>query len=211
MYTDPTLQLYRALGLTRQTADAGKDEDKGDYLVQSGVEQTVFTLKRAAKMPLFHNPGHFFQLGGEFVFDSPLSVSYTHRMVNTRNHAPIRDICEKAGVFLKFIHYEPGPSPPPVHRLSDMMDEVREEEQAESEQRAEEDALVAEFPLGSFTESRRGSAATGAEGSEWEDERDADLDRIRQKRNQRRRGTVPSVEEEVAPEQEAQVGLGISA
>ncbi|KAK8864192.1 hypothetical protein IAR55_001438 [Kwoniella newhampshirensis] len=117
MYTDPTLALYRALGLTRQTGDSGPEEEKGDYLVQSAMESTVQTIKRATKMPL-RNPGHFLQLGGEFVFDSPLNVIYTHRMTNTRSHSPIRDICAEAGVRLEFIHYEPGPPPPPVHRSS---------------------------------------------------------------------------------------------
>ncbi|WVQ99210.1 hypothetical protein IAU59_006342 [Kwoniella sp. CBS 9459] len=117
MYTDPTLALYRALGLTRQTGDSGLDEDKGDYLVQSAMESTIQTVKRATKMPL-RNPGHFTQLGGEFIFDGTLNVMYTHRMTNTRSHAPIRDICAEAGVRLEFIHYEPGPPPPPVHRQS---------------------------------------------------------------------------------------------
>ncbi|WVF71681.1 hypothetical protein IAT40_006489 [Kwoniella sp. CBS 6097] len=117
MYTDPTLALYRALGLTRQTGDSGLDEDKGDYLVQSAMESTKQTIKRATKMPL-RNPGHFTQLGGEFIFDGTLNVTYTHRMTNTRSHAPIRDICAEAGVRLEFIHYEPGPPPPPVHRQS---------------------------------------------------------------------------------------------
>ncbi|WWC89539.1 uncharacterized protein L201_004463 [Kwoniella dendrophila CBS 6074] len=117
MYTDPTLALYRAMGLTRQTGDGGDEEDKGDYLVQSAMASTVQTIKRATKMPL-KNPGHFTQLGGEFIFDGTLNLIYTHRMVNTRSHKPIRDICEKAGVRLEFIHYEPGPPPPPVHRHS---------------------------------------------------------------------------------------------
>ncbi|WRT66141.1 uncharacterized protein IL334_003094 [Kwoniella shivajii] len=117
MYTDPTLALYRALGLTRQTGDGGDDDDKGDYLVQSAMESTLQTIKRATKMPL-KNPGHFTQLGGEFIFDGTLNVTYTHRMTTTRSHAPIRDICAEAGVRLEFIHYEPGPPPPPVHRHS---------------------------------------------------------------------------------------------
>jgi hypothetical protein len=117
MFTDPSLHLYRTLGLTRQSGDAGKDEDAGDYLIQTPMEMTVQTIKRATKMPL-RNPGHFLQLGGEFIFESTLNVTYTHRMMTTRTHAPIRDICALAGVQLGFIHYEPG-SPPAIHAASD--------------------------------------------------------------------------------------------
>jgi hypothetical protein len=117
MYTDPSLLLYRALGLTRKTGNAGPDSDKGDYIIQTGLESTVQTIKRATVMPL-RNPGHFTQLGGEFIFSGPLNLEWTHRMTTTRDHAPIRDVCKLAGVQLEFIHYEPGPSPPPVHRRS---------------------------------------------------------------------------------------------
>lgn len=117
MYTDPSLALYRALGLTRQTGDAGKDLDAGSYLIQTPLESTVETIKRATKMPL-RLPGHFLQLGGEFVFDGALNVIYTHRMTTTRDHSPIASVCEAAGLELAFVHYEPGPRPPPVHRGS---------------------------------------------------------------------------------------------
>ena len=101
--------------------DAGLDEDRGDYLTETAMEQTVATLKRATKMPL-RNPGHFTQLGGEFVFDGPMKVIYTHRMINTRDHAPIRDVCAEAGVRLEHFHYEAGPPPPEVHRPSVPLD-----------------------------------------------------------------------------------------
>jgi hypothetical protein len=118
MYTDPSLQLYRALGLTRQTGNAGADSDAGSYLVQTSMEATMQTIKRATKMPLLHSPGHFTQIGGEFVFDGSLNVIYTHRMQTTRDHSPIEDVCAAAGLRLEYIHYEPGPMPPPVHRNS---------------------------------------------------------------------------------------------
>ena len=85
------------------------------------MEQTVATVKRAIKMPL-RNPGHFTQLGGEFIFDGPMNVIYTHRMINTRDHAPIRDVCAEAGVQLEHIHYEPGLPPPEIHRPSAPLD-----------------------------------------------------------------------------------------
>lgn len=57
MYTDPTLRLYRALGLTRQTYDAGDDADKGDYLVLNSFETTKRVMKRAVQMMPIRNPG----------------------------------------------------------------------------------------------------------------------------------------------------------
>ncbi|WVR07241.1 hypothetical protein IAU60_004282 [Kwoniella sp. DSM 27419] len=168
MYTDPTLALYRALGLTRQTADAGAEEDKGDYLVQTAMQSTVQTLKRATKMPL-RNPGHFTQLGGEFVFDGTLNVTYTHRMTNTRSHAPIRDICAEAGVRLEFIHYEPGPPPPPVHRHSvvSASDDSHETSSESDQQHAREEVVRA---------------------NEWQKERDETLSRMRAMKSARREG-----------------------
>jgi len=136
MYTDPSLAVYRALGLTRKTGNAGPDEDKGDYLVQTPLESTIQTLKRATVMPL-RNPGHFLQLGGEFVFDGTLNVIYTHRMSTTRSHAPIRDVCAEAGVRLEFIHYEPGPPPPPVHRSSVILEEDEEDWRAQRDTQLE--------------------------------------------------------------------------
>ncbi len=136
MYTDPSLAVYRALGLTRKTGNAGPDEDKGDYLVQTPLESTIQTLKRATVMPL-RNPGHFLQLGGEFVFDGTLNVIYTHRMSTTRSHAPIRDVCAEAGVRLEFIHYEPGPPPPPVHRSSVILEKDEEDWRAQRDTQLE--------------------------------------------------------------------------
>jgi hypothetical protein len=168
MYTDPTLALYRALGLTRQTTDAGPDEEKGDYLVQSGLEQTVSTIKRATKMPL-RNPGHFLQLGGEFVFDGTLNVTYTHRMTTTRSHAPIRDVCARAGVRLEFIHFEPGAPPPLVHRLG-------------TRRQYDTDSVEARIEA--------------ADLDDWQAERDAQLARIRQLKAARRIGMTKGMERE---------------
>ncbi|WWC93962.1 hypothetical protein V866_000800 [Kwoniella sp. B9012] len=149
MYTDPTLALYRALGLTRQTGDGGDADSKGDYLVQSAMESTVQTVKRATKMPL-RNPGHFTQLGGEFIFDGTLNCLFTHRMTTTRSHKPIRDICEEAGVRLEFIHYEPGLPPPPVHRHSFLGFNKQQHQQH-----------------------------VGLEGDDWQMERDQTINRIK--------------------------------
>jgi hypothetical protein len=157
MYTDPTLSVYRALGLTRQTADAGPDSEAGEYLIQTNLEATVATLKRATQMPL-RNPGHFTQLGGEFVFNGTLNVSYTHRMTTTRSHAPIRDVCAEAGVRLEWVHYEPGPTPPMVHRRSVAYDD---------------DQIVEEGVQ---------------EEIDWQQRREQELERIRNSKEIRRKG-----------------------
>ena len=159
MYTDPTLSVYRALGLTRKTGNAGPDEDKGDYLVQTPLESTLQTLKRATVMPL-RNPGHFLQLGGEFVFDGTLNVTYTHRMMTTRSHAPIRDICAEAGVRLEFIHYEPGPPPPPVHRSSMIVEED------EPDWREERDMQLDKMRALKLARRQRVEGGNGKEGEE---------------------------------------------
>jgi hypothetical protein len=189
MYTDPTLQLYRALGLTRQTGDAGLDAEAGDYLIQSALEATVATIKRATVMPI-RNPGHFTQLGGEFIFDGTLNVSYTHRMVNTRAHAPIRDVCAQAGVRLKWVHYEPGPSAPSLHRASTIspLDELEaldalneEDETAEGDDVDSTAANTLQTPSPRHTfEGRRTSQ------SSWRTERDEEIERIQKKKEDRR-------------------------
>ena len=56
MYTDSKLKLYRALGMTRQTGDAGDEDEKGDYIRMSTLESTWEVAKRASKMPI-KNPG----------------------------------------------------------------------------------------------------------------------------------------------------------
>lgn len=61
-YTDESSQkdLYRALGMTIRTLDAGPEHKKGAYL------HTESELPKAFKIP--GNPGHLRQLGGEFLF-----------------------------------------------------------------------------------------------------------------------------------------------
>ena len=159
MYTDPTLSVYRALGLTRQTGNAGPDSEAGEYLIQTPLEATMATLKRATQMPL-RNPGHFTQLGGEFVFNGTLNVTYTHRMTTTRSHAPIRDVCAQAGVRLEWLHYDPGPAPPIVHRPSIVL-----EDSAELDEDAREEIV-------------------------WQDRRENELERIRTSKEIRRKGLM---------------------
>jgi hypothetical protein len=57
MYTDPTLDVYRALGMTRQTHDGGEEDEKGDYVTMGAAKGTWRVVKRATKMPL-GRPGY---------------------------------------------------------------------------------------------------------------------------------------------------------
>lgn len=57
MYTDPTLDVYRALGMTRQTHDPGEEDEKGDYVTMGTAKGTWRVVKRATKMPL-GRPGY---------------------------------------------------------------------------------------------------------------------------------------------------------
>lgn len=71
MYTDPTLELYEALGMTRKTTLMGPDAEKGSY-IQGGVTHSSIKAIRSnlKSMPLnvvLKNGGDFGQLGGEFV------------------------------------------------------------------------------------------------------------------------------------------------
>src|ERR1700712_4365693 len=91
VYTDTKLRIYRGLGMDRQTMDGGKEELKGDYITKSALDGTLSVVKNARKMPL-RRPGAFAQLGGEFIFTSPLHCTFANRMTTTRDHAPIRGV-----------------------------------------------------------------------------------------------------------------------
>ena len=69
MYTDPTLRLYAALGMTLRTNDPGPDSEKGEYVrhgVIGGIAMVVRNALRVA-MPVWERGGDATQLGGEFV------------------------------------------------------------------------------------------------------------------------------------------------
>ncbi len=103
--------------MTRQTMDGGPETLKGDYITKGAFEGTLMVVKNAHKMPI-RKPGAFAQLGGEFIFTSPLNCTFANRMINTRDHAPIREVVAQAGVVLDFVHRERGPTPPLWHRLT---------------------------------------------------------------------------------------------
>ncbi|KAG9102950.1 hypothetical protein FRC07_010115 [Ceratobasidium sp. 392] len=97
MYTDPSRQLYNALGMDLRTTDGGSEEEKGSYVKHGTFTGTMMVLKNALKMPLA-NAGDIKQLGGEFILGPGLTCSFTSRMHTTRSHTPIRDLLQAAGV-----------------------------------------------------------------------------------------------------------------
>lgn len=57
MYTDPTLAVYRSLGMTLKTFAKGLEEDKGDYVVMSDAQAGIAVAKRTIKMKQVGMPG----------------------------------------------------------------------------------------------------------------------------------------------------------
>ncbi|KAI0635583.1 hypothetical protein C8Q77DRAFT_1052997 [Trametes polyzona] len=99
MYTDPTLRLHAALGMTLRTSDPGPDSDKGDYVRHGSIGGLAMVVRNALRvgMPVWEKGGDAMQLGGEFVLGPGLNCLFAHRMTNTRSHAPILDVLMGAG------------------------------------------------------------------------------------------------------------------
>ncbi|KAK4056913.1 hypothetical protein OIO90_002163 [Microbotryomycetes sp. JL221] len=99
VYTDADKKTYNALGMTRRTLDAGKFDKPPEYIIRGMFSNVVGSIKSAFKIgKLSSSSGDIRQIGGEFVFGPQKTVLYTHRMENTRGHAPINEIMDAAGV-----------------------------------------------------------------------------------------------------------------
>ncbi|BGP16069.1 hypothetical protein JCM10213v2_004063 [Rhodosporidiobolus nylandii] len=95
VYADPTKKAYEVLGMTLRTLDMGK---KAPEYMRGGVLGNVFgSIMSAFKMRTTASPGDIKQLGGEFVFQDGQPI-YTHRMENTRGHAPLAELLAAAGL-----------------------------------------------------------------------------------------------------------------
>ncbi|KAG9028321.1 hypothetical protein FRB95_006594 [Tulasnella sp. JGI-2019a] len=99
-YVDPHLRLYRALGMTLKTLDAGPDVERGEYVRHGAFVGTLSVIKRAlmSGLPVIRKGGDIKQLGGEFVLGPGLRCRYAHRMSTTRDHADITHVARAAGV-----------------------------------------------------------------------------------------------------------------
>jgi len=100
IYTDPTLRLHAALGMTRKSQDPGYDTDRGEYVRHGPLGGLAMVVRNAIRvgMPVWEKGGDVSQLGGEFVLGPDLSCMYTHRMKTTRSHLPILHILGAAGI-----------------------------------------------------------------------------------------------------------------
>ncbi|GAA5907808.1 peroxiredoxin-like family protein [Sporobolomyces salmoneus] len=102
IYADPTKETYIALGMTLRTLDMGSKTP--EYQKGGMIGNVLNSIMKAFKIGgIFgKNAGDQKQLGGEFVFADGQPI-YTHRMQNTRGHAPLGELFEAAGL------------PPPDH------------------------------------------------------------------------------------------------
>ncbi|KZS98511.1 hypothetical protein SISNIDRAFT_481241 [Sistotremastrum niveocremeum HHB9708] len=102
IYTDPTLELYHALGMTLESTDAGSVPPPGHgHYVQHGVASgTIAVIGRAIRhgMPLLADGGKIGQLGGELIVGPGLRCGFAHRMSTTAGHTPVRHLLIRAGV-----------------------------------------------------------------------------------------------------------------
>ncbi|KAI0707186.1 AhpC/TSA antioxidant enzyme-domain-containing protein [Earliella scabrosa] len=99
LYTDPTLRLYAALGMTLRNNDPGPDSEKGEYVRHGPIGGLAMVVRNAIRvgMPVWERGGDTTQLGGEFVLGPGFNCSYAHRMTTTRSHAPIREVLRATG------------------------------------------------------------------------------------------------------------------
>ncbi|OBZ72102.1 Thioredoxin-like protein AAED1 [Grifola frondosa] len=100
LYTDQSLRLHAALGMTLRTTDAGPDTERGEYVRHGLIGGIAMVVRNALRvgMPVWEKGGDIAQLGGEFVFGPGLTCTYAHRMRTTRAHAPILHVLAAAGV-----------------------------------------------------------------------------------------------------------------
>ncbi|KAJ7747366.1 AhpC/TSA antioxidant enzyme-domain-containing protein, partial [Mycena metata] len=97
LYTDPSHKVYNALGMTLQTMEKGP---RGSYVrhgLMSGIGMVVVNAVKVG-MPVWKEGGDISQLGGEFILGPGITCSWVHRMKYTRNHVPILQVVEAAGV-----------------------------------------------------------------------------------------------------------------
>lgn len=153
IFTDPTRNLYRVLGMTLRTLDAGPRNEAGDYIIHGSLGGLGMVLKNAVKMPL-GNAGDIKQLGGEFLLGPGPVCHYAHRMHTTKSHAPVRELLERAGVDM-------NPIPKDIRHLVDAREEERWMMERERKMREIRNAKFARRGYFGWTDECKGSDLTG--------------------------------------------------
>lgn len=153
IFTDPTRDLYRALGMTIRTLDAGPANEAGDYIIHGPLGGLGMVLKNAVKMPLA-DAGDIKQLGGEFLLGPGPVCHYAHRMHTTKSHAPVRELLMRAGVDM-------NPIPKEIRHLVDAREEEKWMMERERKMREIRNARLARRGYLSWTDECTGSDLTG--------------------------------------------------
>ncbi|GMK56506.1 hypothetical protein CspeluHIS016_0303460 [Cutaneotrichosporon spelunceum] len=161
-YTDGPRKLFHLLGLIKQASVLPfkfpwRDAERGGYNHRPLMKQAVAGFKNAfLHMPMAY-PGHFTQLGGEFVLSPGYKCDFAHRMTTMANHMEAYEVLHH----IKVNHPPPSKSKalPAVPTL------------AQEEAREEIDRLTREL-------------------RQWQDDRDTELQRMKNKRSARRGGLL---------------------
>ncbi|KAF8071747.1 hypothetical protein FPV67DRAFT_894675 [Lyophyllum atratum] len=211
VYTDPALAVYTALGMARavpsqsqlQCTAVGEGSDvctppsvqDGGYVRHGMVGGIAMVLVRALKagMPVWEKGGDIHQLGGEFVLGPGLKCTYAHRMQSPKGHAPIRDVLFAAGIRLPLPKPTPTPTPP-LTRLTTPTPTKRPHRRNST---ITNPSSTHEFEFGAWrrhsmarTEgAARRSVTIGMsleEETKWMQERMRSLERLRERKSERR-------------------------
>ncbi|KAG9315046.1 transmembrane amino acid transporter protein-domain-containing protein [Chiua virens] len=102
-YTDPSLRLHKALGMTLRVMEPKAQRKRGGYVRHGPMAGIAMVFKNALRvgMPVWEKGGDISQLGGEFVLGPGMTATYAHRMPNPRSHAPIMHVLSAAGICLQ--------------------------------------------------------------------------------------------------------------
>ncbi|KAL1940249.1 hypothetical protein VTO73DRAFT_9201 [Trametes versicolor] len=236
MFTDPSLRLHAALGMTLRTNDPGPDSEKGDYCRHGPIGGLAMVVRNALRvgMPVWEKGGDASQLGGEFVLGPGLGCSFAHRMTTTRSHAPILDVLMGAGY-----HFSIPTAPDGAPTLSPQEEEAWMEERRRSlarmrarrEKRREigpmpspgqhaDEAHLYEPELGYSHGSDSDSGSISAQGSwtsntekrevaELVAQREREQERERERERKRMPGSVTKKVEAPVKERRGSRGLGL--
>ncbi|XP_006453768.1 hypothetical protein AGABI2DRAFT_147179 [Agaricus bisporus var. bisporus H97] len=101
IFTDPTRNLYRALGMNIENLETTPSgEKKRSYIKKSTVSGILSSVWNGPlKNPnLLGKQGNISQLGGEFVFGPGNVCSFASRMQHTEDHVEVDDLLKAAGV-----------------------------------------------------------------------------------------------------------------